>query len=162
MQNSISLNAVGLMNDSFVMVTSDSDVRLFPRQSLTLQHDFYLEIDNANNRPRSMHQLWTDITFKIDENAKLFSLADKNASMIVFRQPPFKKQNLNLELRVMSFDSNQIKLTGIVNQTQLKPVDMIISAGQQAFGYQIEKTSSNMYNMLPTEHEELVSLNSIK
>ncbi len=150
------------MNDSFVMVTSDSDVRLFPRQSLTLQHDFYLEIDTTNNRPRSMHQLWTDITFKIDENAKLFSLADKNASMIVFRQPPFKKQNLNLELRVMSFDSNKIKLTGIVNQTQLKPVDMIISAGQQAFGYQIEKTSSNMYNMLPTEHEELVSLNSIK
>lgn len=161
-QNSISLNVVGLLNDRFVLITSDLDVYLFPKQNLHLQNDPYLEIDTDNYHPNYLHHLWNNTNFVVDKKEKLFVLADINAAMNISRQPPLDKQNPALALRVLRFGSNETIVTGMVNQTKLMEVDVIVSAEKQAFAYHIiNQNNTKIYKLLPAEHEELVGPVSI-
>ncbi|XP_017482339.1 PREDICTED: plasma membrane calcium-transporting ATPase 1-like, partial [Rhagoletis zephyria] len=121
-----------------------------------------IKIDTDNYHPNYLHHLWNNTNFVVDKKEKLFVLADINAAMNISRQPPLDKQNPALALRVLRFGSNETIVTGMVNQTKLMEVDVIVSAEKQAFAYHIiNQNNTKIYKLLPAEHEELVGPVSI-
>lgn len=150
------LNAVGIVNGNFAIVTSELDVYFLPLQNLNFDQSPYLKIDTIINKPQHLHQLWHKINFVVDRVEKLFTLADENVSMFVSRQSAFSKQNPVLALRALPFSFKKPQLCGFVNQTLLKQVDVILSAGKNAYGFEVVKVNQQVYSMVLTEHEELL------
>lgn len=150
------LNAVGIVNDKLAIVTSELDVYFLPLQNLNLNSSPNVMIDSFHDKPKHLHQLWHKINFVVDRVEKLFTLSNENVSMFVSRQSPIGKQNLVLALRALPFGFKHPQLCGFVNQTLLKQVDVVFSAGKQAYGFEVVKINQQVYSLVFTEHTKLV------